>query len=391
MAGLTVRDALATAALGPRSRPSRSLLSMLGVAIGIATLVAIMGITATNQARLQAELEAMGSNVLEVRPGTGPDMEPVPLPESATPMIRRIGPVLDAAAVRQIDQAGVYRSDLVPTSMGGGLTAMAVQSELARAMDLTVSQGAWFDDASVTMPTTVLGPVAAEQLGVTELGQRVWVDDTWYAVIGVLAPSRLVPQLDSAALIGETWALTQHPGLPISTIYVRTRTGTVDAVHNVLDDTVNPDVPRAVTVSPPSQLANAQKAVDDTFQNLALGLAGVALLVGAIGIVNTMIIAVLERRAEIALRRAVGARATQIRGQFMLEAGFLGLGGGTAGAVLGLFAVLVYGALQDTSPRPDLTAAGLGIALSVLVGTLAGIYPAMRAARLSPVQGLRSE
>lgn len=391
MARLTVQDAVATATLGPRSRPSRSLLSMLGIAIGIATLAAIMGITGTNQARLQAQLEAMGSNVLEVRPGVGPDRRPVPLPEAGTVMIRRIGPVFGAAAVREIDGAGVFRNDLVPTSMSGGLTAVAVQPELATTMDLSLERGSWFDAASATMPTTVLGAEAADHLGITELGQRVWIDATWYAVIGVLKPSGLTPHLDSAALLAEPWVLAQHPDLPISTIYVRTRTGTVEAVHDVLANTVNPAMPRAVSVAPASQLVAAQGAVDDTFRSLALGLAAVALLVGAIGIVNTMIIAVLERRGEIALRRAVGARAAQIRTQFVLEAGILGLGGGAAGAIVGIIVTLFYGLVQRTPPHPDLTAAGLGILLSVLVGVGAGVYPATRAARMSPVEGLRSQ
>lgn len=390
MARLTMRDMVATASLGPRSRPSRSLLSMLGVGIGIATLVAIMGITATNQARLQADLEAMGSNVLDVAPGVGPDRELVPLPEEAPVMIRRIGPVLGAAATRQLEGVGVFRNEFVPRTMGGGLTAMAVQPELAMAMDLRVADGTWFDASSRNMPTTVLGSAAAEFLG-AKPGQRVWIGDTWYGVIGVLEPSRLMPAADRSALVGESWILTQQPELEISTIHVRTSSGAVDAVHSVLGATANPDMPRAVSVSPPSQLAHAQTAVDDTFQNLALGLAAVALLVGAIGIVNTMVIAVLERRSEIALRRAVGARAAQIRTQFMLEAGFLGLGGGLAGAVVGIVVTLGYGAWQRTPPHPDWTAAGVGVMLSVLVGVMAGIYPAMRAARLSPVQGLRSE
>ncbi|MEG3616151.1 ABC transporter permease [Isoptericola haloaureus] len=391
MARLSVRDALATAALGPRARPSRSLLSMLGVALGIATLVAVLGITATNEDRLRLELEALGSNVLEVRPGVGPDLTTVPLPSEAPGMVRRIGPVLDAARVSPVAGAGVYRTDLVPDTMGGALAVVAVQAELADTMDLRMAEGQWFDRSSTALPTTVLGSVAASELGIVEIGQRVWVDDDWYAVVGILEPARLAPTLDRAALIGEDWSSRTTPAEEDTVLYVRVRTGAVDPVRDVLAATVNPAIPRAVTVSQPSVLAHAQRAVDSTFASLALGLAAVALLVGAIGIVNTMVIAVLERRGEIALRRAVGARAGQIRAQFVLEAGFLGLGGGVAGATLGVLVTSVYALTHGMPPTVDMVPSGVGVALSVVVGVVAGVYPATRAARLPPMAGLRGD
>ncbi|WP_402375975.1 ABC transporter permease [Isoptericola rhizosphaerae] len=389
MARLAARDMIATAALGPRSRPSRSVLSMLGIALGIATLVAVMGITAANETRLRLDLEALGSNVLQVRAGSGPDQQIVPLPETAPEMIRRIGPVEGAARVSVLDEVGVFRTDLVPDSMGGGLSAALTQVELAAAMDLQVAEGRWFRDADLDLPVTLLGARAAEQLGIVETGQRVWIGDDWYAVIGVLEPSTLLPTLDRTALIGDRWPVVEpHP--EGTTIYVRTRTGSVDAVREVLGATANPAMPRAVSVSQPSALAGAQDAVDSTFRSLALGLAAVALFVGAIGIVNTMVIAVLERRDEIALRRAVGARAAQIRTQFVLEAGLLGLGGGLAGGLLGLLVSVGYSLVVRVPPTVDLTALGVGIGLSVLVGVAAGIYPAARAARQSPMAGLRA-
>jgi putative ABC transport system permease protein len=389
MARLSARDVLATAALGPRSRPSRSLLSMLGIALGIATLVAVMGITAADEAKLRAELEALGSNVLLVTAGQGPDQELVPVPSTAPEMIRRIGPVEGAARVEVIEDAGAFRTDLVPDNQGGGLLVAAVQTELADAMDLKVDRGRWFGASDVELPTTVLGATAATRLGVVELGQRVWVDDEWYAVIGILAPSSLLPDLDRTALVGEQWSGTaQAPGG--TTVYVRARTGAVTDVRDVLAATSNPAMPRAVNVSQPSVLADAQAAVDSTFRNLALGLSAVALFVGAIGIVNTMVIAVLERRDEIALRRAVGARAAQIRTQFVLESGLLGLGGGLVGGLLGLLVSVGYALVRGVPPAVDLAAFGVGVALSVLVGIAAGIYPAARAARQSPMSGLRA-
>lgn len=388
MRRLTVTDTLATATLGPRSRPARSLLSMLGVGIGIATLVAIMGIAGTNQAYTRAQLEALGSNVLEVSPGEGPDGI-VPLPDTAALMIRRIGPVEGAGAVREVPDVGVYRTDLVPATMGNGLRAVAVEPELGAAMDLQVVDGRWFDAETSALPDVVLGSKAAKLLGVSAPGQRVWIGGGWYGVIGVLAPVQLAPEMDMAALVGERWAADQLADPPITRIYVRARSGAAADVRPVLPFTANPEAPFAVRVTAPSRLEEAQAAVEGSYQTLALGLAGIALLVGAIGIINTMVIAVLERRGEIGLRRAVGARSGQIRLQFVVEAALLGLVGGAVGAVVGVLVTVGYGAANDMAPQVDLAACAAGVVLAVLVGAGAGAYPASRAAQLSPTQALR--
>ncbi|MGY4643201.1 ABC transporter permease [Cellulomonas sp. URHB0016] len=385
---LSVADLLGTATLGPRSRPLRSVLSMLGVAIGIATLVTVMGIAGTNQAYTRAQLEALGSNVLEVAPGDGPD-GPVPLPDTASAMIRRIGPVEGAAAIRELPDLGVYRTDLVPATMGNGLTVAAVEPELAGAMDLSVVEGRWFDDATSALPGVVLGAKAAQRLGVSAVGQRVWIGNAWYGVMGVMAPSQLAPQLDLKALIGDRWAAEHAADPRITTIYVRSRSGSVPQVRPVIPFTANPAAPFAVQVTAPSRLEQAQTAVDGSYRSLALGLATIALLVGAIGIVNTMVIAVLERRGEIGLRRAVGARAGQVRLQFIIEAALLGLVGGATGVVVGVLVTLMYGAVNAMTPQLDPAACAVGLVLAVLVGAAAGAYPASRAARLSPTQALR--
>lgn len=385
---MSVADLLSTATLGPRSRPMRSLLSVLGIAIGIATLVAVMGIAGTNQAHTRAQLEALGSNVLEVTPGTGPGGT-IPLPDTASAMIRRIGPVEGAAAMRDLPKLHAYRTDLVPATMGNSLTVAAVEPELAGAMDLSVVDGRWFDEASSALPSVVLGAKAAELLGVSAVGQRVWIADAWYGVLGILAPAQLVPQFDMKALIGDRWAVEHTSDPQITTIYVRARSGAVSDVRPVIPATANPAAPFAVKVAATSRIEQAQTAVEGSNRALALGMGTIALLVGAIGIVNTMVIAVLERRGEIGLRRAVGARSGQVRLQFVVEAALLGLVGGTAGVAIGVLATLGYGTFNAMAPKIDALACVAGAVLAILVGAAAGAYPAARAARLSPTQALR--
>ena len=390
---LTPADQVRTALVGPRSRPLRTALSALGVAVGIAALTAITGIAASNQAQLLAELDDLGANLVSVQPGMGPGDELVPLPETAPGMLARVDGVEEVGVLRSVPEGiGVYRNDLIPAGQGNGLSTYAADPGFLSAVEGSVAKGAWFDEASRALPVTVLGASAAARLGISETGVRVWIGGQWYVVIGILNAQGLAEQLGDAAFLGDEWAAA-HVSEPdddtIASVFVRLAPGMVEAVRDVLALAANPTSPY-VFVTQPSDLLDARETTDDSLSGLAIGLAVIALLVGGIGIANTMVVAVLERRGEIGLRRALGARPGQIAAQFVGEAIVLALLGGIAGAVLGSVGVLIYASIQSQLPVLPVHVLVGGPLIAIAVGVVAGLYPAMSASRLSPTIALRT-
>jgi putative ABC transport system permease protein len=384
-------DALASGAIALRSKPGRSVLTALGIAIGIAAMVAVVGISASSRADLIAELDSLGTNLLQVSPGQTVFGDDTSLPRQAPGMIRRIGPVESAAATRQVD-ATVRRTDLVPASRTGGIAVMATEPNLADTLDASLAAGTFLSEASSRFPVVVLGSVAAERLGVTSLSTptAVYLGDRWFTVIGVLDAVPLAPDIDRSALVGFPVASDLFgTDRTASTVRVRTDPEKVDAVRSVLAATAKPAAPEEVSVTRPSDALAARAAADDALTALLLALGAVALVVGGVGIANVMVISVLERRNEIGLRRALGATRGHVRIQFLVEAVLLGGIGGSAGILLGAVVTAAYATARDWSidvPLPAL-AAGVGIALSI--GAIAGLYPASRAARLAPAEAVR--
>lgn len=386
-------DLVRTAWLGVAGRPQRTVLAALGIALGIASLVALTGASASNRAQLLAELDAMGADLAVVTPGQGADGEPVPLPPSAPDAILRQDGVERVGVFETApDGLRVYRTDLVPDGETNGLSVVVARPDVRPAIDADLASGRWFDEATRGLPVVVLGAVAAERLGVEHAGDRVWIGGQWYGVIGILESAGLAASIDTAAILGDRWVRERFEGTTIgdvSAIYVRAEPGRIDAVREILAAAASPGSP-FVAVSKLSDLAEARATTDDSLATLGLALAGIALLVGGVGIANTMVVTVLERRGEIGLRRALGARPGQIAAQFVTEAVALSLLGGVAGIGLGAVAAAVIAGLagQPVVVPPDVLAAGP--ALSVLVGALAGLQPAIRAARLAPTAALRS-
>ncbi len=384
-------DVFGVGSMGLRTRKFRTGLTALGIAIGIAALVSVLGISASSKADLLAKLDALGTNRLQLQAGQSVFGTAATLPADAVAMIRRIGPV-EAAATVTTTTATVRRTDLIPAGQTGGLAVTAATTDFVATQSGTVRVGKFLDAATEQVPAVVLGSDAAAHLGFNDLSAhpRVFISGHWFAVIGILNPIPLTANLDSAVFIGypvaETlFATSSSPQV----IYVRTAPDQVHTVQSVIAATANPQHPDQVQVSNPSDAIQAKKAVSDNLTALLLGLGGVALLVGGIGIANVMVIGVLERRTEIGVRRALGATKGHVRLQFLIEAVMLALLGGTLGVILGVGVTIGYARVQHITLAVPAISIALGVAASLVVGAIAGISPAARAARLAPADAIR--
>ncbi|MEM8746387.1 MAG: ABC transporter permease [Actinomycetota bacterium] len=388
---MSMRDRIATGTIGLRARRGRTLLTAIGIAIGIASMVSVLGISSSSRAALVAELDELGTNLLAVEPGQDVFGTSQQLPADAPVMIRRIGPVESAASVTQIATV-VRRNEHIDPQRAGGVTVIAVEPHLLSTLKGSVVVGRFIDESTRRLPVVVLGSVAAERLGITSLegGPRVVINDRWFDVIGLLDPIPLNPDLDRSVMIGYPAAVDQLGIDPAaSRIYVRTDPDQVEAVRSVLGRTASPGASNEVNVSRPSDALEARTKVDQNLQNLLLGLGGVALLVGAVGIANVMVISVLERRTEIGVRRALGATRGHIRSQFVIESALLSALGGALGVGLGVAVTWAYARRQEWVLDVPAAALAGGVGVSLVIGAIAGLYPAAKAARLDPADAVR--
>lgn len=385
-------DLVRTATVGLRTRPLRAALSALGIMIGIGAMVAVLGLSESSKSELLDQLERLGTNLLTVEAGAGIGRGDAELPDESVDMVGRIAPVEATSYVSDVP-VNVYRTDLIPEAQTGAISVKATEPGLLETVGGTMSVGVFLDDATAAYPAAVLGSVAAMRLGIdsTEGAPLIWLGDEWFAVTGIMNSLELHADLDRSVLIGEAAAneFLAHDAPP-TLVYVRAEPEDVLTVADVIPSTANPQFPDQVEVNRPTDALEAAEAADDTLTALFLGLGGVALLVGGVGIANVMVISVLERRSEIGLRRALGATRRHISFQFLAESSLLAGAGGTAGVLLGagITAAWAYYRGWDTLVPPVALAGGLIAAL--LIGALAGLYPALRASRLSPTEALRA-
>jgi putative ABC transport system permease protein len=385
-------DLARVASVGVRTRRLRASLSALGIAIGVAAIVAVLGLSASSQAGLLAEIDRLGTNLLTVTTGQSFFGDVAELPLAAPAMIARIGPVLQVSETGSTS-AAVYRSPLIPSVNTNALSVQAASLRLLPTVGSSVATGRYLNAATAREPVAVLGAIAAQRLGIGRIfpGERIWLGGQWFYVAGILTPAALAPEIDTSVLVGFP-AAARYLGFDghATTVYVRSETSQVDAVQSVLAATANPQAPNEVNVSQPSATLVARAAAQGALNGLFLGLGAVSLLVGAVGVANIMVISVLERRSEIGLRRALGATRGHIRTQFLAEAVLLSLVGGVAGVAAGSLATAVYAATKHWAVvvPPVASAGGFGAALAI--GALAGLLPALRAARLAPTEALRT-
>ena len=399
---LRLKDGLRVASVGLRARPLRATLSGLGIAIGTAAIVGILGLSSSSQAGLIAEIDQLGTNLLTVEAGQSLTGGRVQLPHEAPARITHLDNVQQVAHTALLENAKVYRSSMIPVGNTGGLQVRATSLSLPSVLKTGFARGTWLNEGTAREPVAVLGSVAAKQLGIERVypDQRIWLGDQWFTIAGILNPSPLEPEIDNSALVGYPAAQTYLGYVsivrgavtagPPSTIYVRAATGHEAAVQSLLAQTANPEAPNEVNVSQPSDVLTARAAAAGAFNSLFLGLGAVALIVGAVGVANIMIISVLERRSEIGLRRALGATKRQIRTQFLAESILLSVIGGVVGVFAGAAATAAYASSKSWDVVIPVEAWSGGIASAILIGALAGLMPAVRASRMAPTVALRT-
>jgi len=392
-ARLAPRELVAVAVQGLGARRLRAALSALGISIGIGAMVAVVGVSASSQANLLALIDRVGPNLITIAPGQTFVGANGVLPGTSVAAILHMPTVQRASAIYDVSQASVLRTPFVPTDQTGGISVEASDSGLLGALGVGLAAGHFLDAATADFPTVVLGAQAASTLQIVTVGHgvEVYLGGRWFTVIGILAPIVLDPNLDSSAFIGlptaeRLFATAPNP----SEVFVRAEENQVAQTAALLAPTADPQSPDGLTVTVPSDALQARAAAQGQFTTLLVGLGGVALLVGAIGIANIMVISVLERRGEIGLRRALGATRRHITTQFLTESALLALFGAVAGLALGLLATFVYAFTQGEPTVVPTYALAAAPAAGLAIGALSGIYPAAKAARLSPTEALRA-
>jgi putative ABC transport system permease protein len=397
-----VKDLAAEALAGLLQRPARSLLTMLGTVAGTASLVAILGFTATSAGQISARFTVLSATEVTVTDAGAKTrtVEPVlDFPADADQRARALNGVVDAGRYWKVPvppETQVSARALPAARDARGLDVYAVSPGALRAAHTPVTTGALFDEFHERRAERValLGAAAAAQLGISRLDSQpaVFVGNDAYTVIGIVGSPQRLPQAGLGVLIPAGTAVARY-GVPSpdepAKMLVETRLGSAQLVAGQLPLALRPDAPQLLSAAAPPDPRTLRDSVTADVDSLFLLLAGLALVIGAVGIANTTLVSVMERAAEIGLRRALGARRRHIAVQFVAESGVLGLLGGLAGASIGVLTVVLVALVQGWTAVLDPLVVFPAPLVGAVVGLLAGAYPAMRAASIEPVDALR--
>lgn len=395
-----LRDLFSEALAGLFTRPGRSFLTALGAVLGIAALVATLGVADTAGNQIVATFDELSATsvVLTTEGGFSAANRRLSLPWDSERRLARLNGVVAAGSMAEVPVgADLVRSVPIKDPLGQTefqIPMIAASPGIFPASRGRLATGRWYDfgHSERADRVTVLGSGAAQRLNVNRVDQQpvVFVGDVSFAVLGILADVRRQPELLNALIVPEGTARRLYNLESPTTIQIRTEVGAAPLIAAQGPIAVSPDDPSIVRVQAPPEPDELRQEVQENVNALFLILGGVSLLVGGIGIANVTLVSVLERVGEIGLRRALGAGRRHIAYQFLLESTGVGLFGGVVGASLGILTVVAVSAARTWTPVLNPTIPLAAPLLGAAVGLLAGLYPAVRASRLEPVESLRA-
>ncbi len=395
----SVRDLLVESAAGLLARPARVALTVLGTVVGVAALVATLGLSETAGSQIVGRFDEVSATDVVVTPAArGAGRATTVIPWDAEQRLTRLNGVAAAGTLSDVDVGGALIHS-VPVNDPLGQTDVqlpikAASPGLWRAVRAEVAAGRLPDGGHSRRAdrVMVLGPTAAARLGLTRVDQQpgVFVGDRLYLVIGLLQTVDRQPSLLGSAIIPEGTARREFGLVAPAAAQIETVIGAVDAVVAEAPVALNPDSPNLLRVAAPPSPEKLRGKVENDLNALFLLLGAVSLLVGALGIANVTLVSVLERTGEIGLRRALGAGRRHIAGQFLVESTAMGVLGGIIGASLGVLVIVAVAASRTWTPVLDPLVALFAPLVGGLVGLISGTYPALRAASLQPVEALRA-